>query len=327
MAVRIDGYFDRNFGDDYMIKTVPEHFPEVDFVINDTIGLSEMLRGIENVRISDEETEKTLRIIGSGFMINSPEAFITELLWLIKGKKEPEWCIGCNIEPFKNCLYQWAIKKKLEKYNLITCRDKKSYEWLKKNCKKARVEYFPDIVFAADIKKPLVKGEKLGISVMNLGFGGKYEGYYAALAEVADYYTETFKKGVYLFAFDAGRENDCEACRYVAELMKNKTAQIICHGEENEIINAYSECGRIIGTRFHSAVLALKMGIDLYPVIYRHKMSQLLSDIGFWGKRCHVEKPDLKGMKEFLHEGCGYALPDEYADKAKGHFDALKELL
>lgn len=327
MAVRIDGYFDRNFGDDYMIKTVLEHFPEVAFVINDTMGLSEMLRGLENVKISDEETEKTLRVIGSGFMVNSPEAFITELLWLIKGKKEPGWCIGCSLEPFKNFLFEWVIRKKLEKYELITARDKKSYEWLKKNCKRARVEYFPDIVFAADIKEPSKKGDGLGISVMNLGFEEKYESYYASLAKVADYYIETTGKDVLLLAFDAGEENDKVACSHVKSLMRNKEAQIIVHGSENEIINAYSECGRIIGTRFHSAVLALKMGIDLYPVIYRHKMSGLLSDIGFWGKSSPVEKPDLEGMKEFLREGCGYTLPDEYANKAKGHFDVLKELL
>jgi polysaccharide pyruvyl transferase WcaK-like protein len=327
MAVRIDGYFDRNFGDDYMIKTVTEHFAGVRFVIKDTEGVPEMLRRLDNVIISDEETEKKLRVIGSGFMINSPGAFITELVWLLKGRKEPGWCIGCNIEPFNNFISGWIIKKKLQKYSLITTRDKKSYEWLKKNCKKVWVEYFPDIVFAADIKKPSQKGDKLGISVMNLGFREKYESYYNSLAQAADYYIETTGKGVLLLAFDSGKENDMEACSYVQSLMKRKEAQIVVHGSENEIINAYSECGKIIGTRFHSAVLALKMGIDLYPVIYRHKMSNLLADIGFGGKRSSVEKPDLKGMKDFLEEGYGYTLPVEYADKAKGHFDILKELL
>lgn len=327
MAVRIDGYFDRNFGDDYMIKTTLEHLPEVKFVIENSDGVPEMLRRLDNVTISDEETKKNLRVTGSGFMINGPGAFITELLWLIKGRKEPSWCIGCNIEPFKNPFFEAVIKKKLQKYSLITTRDKKSYKWLKKNCKKARVEYFPDIVFAADIKSPHQKGDKLGISVMNLGFPEKYESYYASLARAADYYMETTGKGVLLLAFDSGKENDKAACSYVQSLMKNKDAQIVVHGSENEIINAYSECGKIIGTRFHSAVLALKMGVDLYPVIYRHKMSNLLADIGFFGKKSSVEMPDLKGMEEFLEKGCGYTLSAEYADKAKGHFDVLKELL
>lgn len=328
MAIRIDGYFDRNFGDDYMIKTAVEHFPGEEFIINNSEGVSKMLSGMKNVSISREKTEKTLRIIGSGFMINTPSAFLCELLWLIKGRQEPQWCIGCNIEPFKNFIFKAVIRKKLNKYSLITCRDKKSYEWLKKNCKNVRVEYFPDIVFAADIEKAPVKGDKLGISVMNLGFGVEYEGYYKALAEAADYYIETTKKGVYLLAFDAGEEDDCAACRYVAKLMKNKTAQIVVHGEENEIINAYSECGRIIGTRFHSAILALKMGLDLYPVIYRHKMKELLKDIDFDRSYGFVKEPNLLKMKEFLaNEQEAFKLPEGYIKKAEGHFDVLKEFL
>lgn len=327
MAIRIDGYFDHNFGDDYMIKTVVEHFPNVDFVVNGNDGLSGMIEQLASVRISDEKTEKTLHITGSGFMINSFRAFVTELVWLIKGKQEPDWCIGCSIEPFKNKLYELVIRKKLEKYKLISCRDKYSYEWLKKNCKKVQIEYFPDILFAADIKKTDNKGEKLGVSVMNLGFDKHYESYYKALAEAADYYIDNTGKGVLLLAFDAGRENDNEACEYVRSLMKNKAVTIVVHGSENEIINAYSQCCKIIGTRFHSAVLALKMELGLYGIIYRHKMQALLDDIDFDGGRCFVSDMDIEGMKKFLcDKGEGYVPKEEYIKKAKGHIEILKKI-
>ena len=329
MAVRIDGYFDRNFGDDYMIKTVLEHFPGVDFVINDTMGLSEMLKGLENVKISDEETEKTLRVIGSGFMVNSPEAFITELLWLIKGKKEPEWCIGCNIEPFKNSLFEWVIRKKLEKYELITARDKKSYEWLKKNCKKARVEYFPDIVFAADIKKPSRKGDKLGIALMHRLGDKEDNAYYSAMAEIADHWVEATGQKVILFAFDSGMEDDVFACDCVKKMMKHpEMAEYAIHREGGEIIAGYTQCKKIIGARLHSVVLAIKMGISVYPIIYRSKTKNLLEDIKYPLKGCSIDNIDISEICGFMeNESLGFDVNEKYISTSFGHVNTLKEAI
>lgn len=327
MAIRIDGYFDRNFGDDYMIKTVAEHFKDEDFVISPSDGISDMLQNVPNIRISNEECERVIRITGSGFMINSQKAFITEAIWLLKGKKEADWCIGCNIEPFKNVLCELVIKKKLKKYSFITCRDKKSYEWFLKKCKDVRVEFFPDILFSAPVKRA-EGGTALGISVMNLGFDGTYEVYYSSLAAAADYYMDQKKGEVILFAFDTGCEDDTAACNYVRSLMKNKDVKIVAHNRDGEIVQAFDRCGKIIGTRFHSIVLALKMGIDVYPVIFREKAKNLLDDVNYpiEGRRVEILKEDE--LKEFINaEPLGFSIDGEYEKRAEGHVKMLEMLL
>lgn len=327
MDIKIDGYFDCNFGDDYMIKTVLEHFSEMSFVIEEKKGISPMLKEIKNISFEKKECDKNLRIIGSGFMVNSPAAFITELIWLLKGKKEPNWCIGCNIEPFKNALYKAIITKKLKKYELISCRDKKSYEWIKENCKGVRVHYFPDILFSALIEKA-EGGSSLGVSVMNLGLGGKYEGYYKALAQVADYYIDTKKGQVFLCAFDTGEENDTAACEYVKSLMKSQGVQIVKHGSADEIIRAFAQCKKIIGTRFHSIVLALKMRLEVYPVIFREKTRSLLEDVNYPMEGSCVENLEAKELIEFIDaEPLDFCVDGEYEKSSKGHMLMLEEFL
>ena len=89
------------------------------------------------------------------------------------------------------------------------------------------------------------------------------------MAQIADYWIETTGKRALLLAFDIGTENDVAVCEKVKSLMTHKDmADIVKHGKNGEIQRAYSVCRKIIGARFHSAVLSLKMNIDFYPIIY-----------------------------------------------------------
>ena len=93
--------------------------------------------------------------------------------------------------------------------------------------------------------------------------------YYCKMAQIADYWIETTGKRALLLAFDIGTENDVAVCEKVKSLMTHKDmADIVKHGKNGEIQRAYSVCRKIIGARFHSAVLSLKMNIDFYPIIY-----------------------------------------------------------
>ena len=84
--------------------------------------------------------------------------------------------------------------------------------------------------------------------------------------------------------------------------MKYKNmAEIVSHSAGGEIQRAYSVCRKIIGARFHSAVLSLKMNIDFYPIIYRQKMRNLLSDVSY-----PIEKlfsGEHKADRKFIQKG------------------------
>ena len=99
-CIHLTGYFDRNFGDDMMMKLVVRSIPEITFLVDDTADTP--LLSEPNVVQKDWEAccrFPKLVVIGSGFMINTGAALETELLWFLKGHHPGDYCLGCNMEP------------------------------------------------------------------------------------------------------------------------------------------------------------------------------------------------------------------------------------
>ena len=149
------------------------------------------------------------------------------------------------------------------------------------------------------------------------------------MAAVADAYIGAGRGDVFFFAFDTGREDDVSACEMTRAFATEKDRiKIVAHGENGEIIKAFSQCGKIVATRFHSAVLALKMGIDMYPVIYRDKMKNMLSDVGYTVKGCPIDAVDVEGIKRFvLSKGTSFSLSADILSLAGRHAEILRSVL
>lgn len=329
--IELCGYFDKNFGDDYMQKITAHYMPEYMFYVSSTEQASDILLKEENVMMKPEQELNSLpklMVIGSGFMVNSYTALKCEIKQFLKNKHFADFCIGCNIEPFNNLLSKWLIIQKIKGFKFVVCRDKKSYLWLKANCQKLKIEYMPDILFAMPDKwlPSPKKRDKLGISLLHRSGDKEQDLYYRQMAEIADYWIENHKKDVILMAFDTGNEDDIFACNSVKKLMKHSSkAKIITHGNNAEIINAYAVCEKIIGARFHSAVLAIKMGVDFYPIIYRDKMRNLISDIEYPIKGNDITDIDIKSITRFLGSNIGYKFNTAYVRKAENSFKLLEK--
>ena len=50
LSVQLSGYFDNNFGDDYMMKIIVNSLPEVDFVIDENETVNPVICEEHNVR-------------------------------------------------------------------------------------------------------------------------------------------------------------------------------------------------------------------------------------------------------------------------------------
>lgn len=304
-CIHLTGYFDRNFGDDMMMKLVVRSLPEVTFLVEDTVDTP--LLSEPNVMQKDRETccrFPKLVVTGSGFMINTRAAFYTELLRYLKGHHPGHYCLGCNIEPLDNPIKGFLIREKLNKFKLITCRDQASYRWLCRNTCKPEIHYLPDILFSLpDEWLPRTHNpEMLGISLMHR-IGDKEDcPYYRAMAEAADEWIRNTGKGVLLMAFDSGKEDDLFACRAVQALMQfSDRTEIVTHTDGTEIPAAFSRCEKIIGARFHSMVLALRMGISFFPVVFREKMQHLICDLNYPVSGCDIDRMNHQAISAFLN--------------------------
>lgn len=334
MELELCGYFDHNFGDDYMQRIAAHYLSDYELFIDPDNGenVSLMLLREPNVSMkSNDDPNKypKLLVTGSGFMVNSLNVLKYEIVWFLKQKHIADFCIGCNIEPFKNKFFEWLIIQKLKKFKYIICRDKKSLQWLRKNCPDTESEYTPDILFAMPNEWLPEKssGDKLGITLIK--FNDDDGEYYRKMAETADYWIEATGKGVILFAFDVGSENDISVCEEVRRLIKHKDmVEVVMHGVKGEIPKAFSECRKIVGARFHSAVLSMKMNIDFYPIIYRQKMQNLISDVSYPIKGCYINSVNSEDIRGFLSiEKVDFKIDKSYENKVKNGFSVLKRKL
>ena len=305
-CIHLTGYFDRNFGDDMMMKLVVRSLPEITFLVNETVD-TPLLSERNVVQKPYEVCRRFPRLVvtGSGFMINTKAAFKTELLWFLRGHHPGDYCLGCNMEPLDNPIKRFLIRQKLNKFKLITCRDQSSCHWLIENTRKPDIYCLPDILFSIPNEwLPAVQtSSKLGISMMHRAGDQEDCAYYRAMAEIADEWIRRTGKGVILMAFDTGKEDDLFACRAVkAQMQFPDQAEIVAHTDGTEILAAFARCEKIIGARFHSMVLALRMGIPFFPVIYREKMRNLIRDLSYPVLGCAINKIDHLAVSAFLDE-------------------------
>lgn len=330
-TVQLSGYFDNNFGDDYMLKTIVNALPNVDFVIDENENKKPVILEEDNVKtekITNKSKYPKLIVTGSGFMINSRAALFTELIYFLKQKHIGDYCLGCNIEPLDSCLKKWLIKRKLNKFRLIVCRDIKSLWWLNKYVAKPKKEYLPDILFGMpDSWLPeMQKGNSLGIALLHREKDTADCAYYRTMAEAADLWIAKTGHSVVLMAFNSGSEDDIYSCECVRHLMKcPEMAEIAVHKTGGEIFQAYSKCSRIIGARFHSAVLAFKTGLPFFPIVYREKMRNLIDDLNYPVYGCEIEKIDFKSIEEFLTGNVSYKLDESIISASLSYSAVFKE--
>jgi colanic acid/amylovoran biosynthesis protein len=235
------------------------------------------------------------------------------------------------MEPLDNPIKRFLIRQKLNKFKLITCRDQESYRWLRQNTSKPEIHYLPDILFSLP-DEWLPKAafpNKLGISMMHRIGDREDCAYYRAMAEIADEWVRKTGKDVILMAFDTGKENDLFACWAVKSLMEfSGYAEIAAHRDCTEIPAAFARCEKIIAARFHASVLALRMGIPLYPLIFREKTRNLLKDLQYPFPVCDLDDIDKASLQKFLtSEQTPYPLEKDIRVRAELHTQLFRQVL
>mgnify|MGYP000031231233 CR=1 FL=1 len=345
MNILLSAYYDRNFGDDMMVRLAARALAEHELFLNER--REEFLTpfaGEDNLRLLSEcgqaQIAGELRVTGSYFMMRYKQRMkhmIGRAYKEWKGKRGLQFksIIGCSVGPFVDQTAERISMIDISAYDLITVRDRYSYEFIKKNVKSANVSYYPDIVFSTpESWLPPRSGEELlGVVVHNnvVETGNNYA-FAQKLAQMCDEYIARTGKKVLLFVFDIGIEYDvlC-ACNVKALSKYPHMYEFMLHEDNGDtVIKNFARCKTIVSARLHGIILALRMGIPVLPVLYSDKARHMLDDLGFSGKRytvgAFVDAP-VEELYESLTHTKAFELPENLISDAGMHFTAFKRQL
>jgi len=327
--IELRGYFDKNFGDDVMHTIIAENFPNHSFFVNNKER--EMLQHLEkypNVFINTvpDRIDVLLNVTGTGFMYRGKRAKAEKLLNIltVKEKKYPASAvINCSLEPFDSPVEEFFVRGDLKKYDLITCRDGVSYEYLKTM---ENVNMFPDLAFS--LKHPQKKAVEniLGVAPIRRMYDAGNYSYYTELAKFIDYYIEKNYSRVKLFAFDCGLENDVSAVLSIKGKMKHsdKAEIVIYNSDPQKFTEEMVECSLFAGSRFHSIVMAYALGIKAVGIYDRRKLETLCNDLDI-----PSVKKDTLTYKELINkaEKAEIRTDEAVLKQSYGHLKCLEKFL
>lgn len=345
MKILLLAYYDRNFGDDCMVRLFLRSFPEHEVYLccrDETLLLPyadlpnlRVFRGGLKAASKDKRFDGVVYIGGSIFIIHSfRHAFIRMLtqdipLWRVRRRDGLLVYLGCNMGPFRWKHGKRFVRLELKRASLTTVRDRFSLAVAEGR----RCRYHADLLFSLNLNRVERLGTALGITCYNsIQYTAVCEKNAAFLARMADRYIETTGNEVILFAFDTGKENDLFAAHLVLSLMKNpKKARIAAHLDNGEtILSAMEQCRALVCVRLHAAVAALQMGLPLLPVAYSDKLINLLEDLSFpgnrydWGTLYEQSAPAL--LEEVLAAPRPQIDTQALAQDACGHLSDVKAL-
>lgn len=345
MNIRLTAYYDRNFGDDMMVRLAAAALGEHRLFLEQ--GREEFLvpfRGLDNVCFPSERKnaiyDGELRVTGSYFMVRREEhiRYIRDRGLDERREKRRlrfKCILGCSAGPFVSLRAERAARFDIGNYDLITVRDRYSYDLIKKYNKRAFVHCFPDIVFSLpDDWIPAPTGEGLlGMVVHNDIIAPRDNGAFARrMAQVCDKYIEKHGRPVLLFVFDIGVELDilC-ACNIKAWSKYPDMLEIVLHEDNGDhVLRQMARCGTVVSARLHGVILALRMGIPVLPVLYTDKTQHVLDDLGFTGKRYTVEEFVAASVESIYEETAGaarFVLPAGISAEADRHFEVFRSYL
>jgi colanic acid/amylovoran biosynthesis protein len=209
----------------------------------------------------------------------------------------PFFLLGCNITRVKTDKYIKQMEYLFEGLKDVCFRDKYSFN---KFSSLKNVRYAPDIVFNYKCCETSKNSDTILISVWGaLTQCDKFlqwkwaENYYNEYEQFIINVVKAFlerKQKVCLLAL-CEDEGDTEACHRIiskGNFTEHVTLEVY-NGNLNNIISLFEKAKFVIGTRFHSIIMALNSGTAFYPVVYESKTLQLIKDIDYKDSYSNIE--------------------------------------
>jgi len=353
--ILVDGILDNNLGDSIMVETLLRFLLadghrcfllcDDPFLYADILARNpavSLLPSLGRRELAENGIKLFVRIGGSMFQHNTAREGLARYLTWRSFRRLKRWGVricflGCNVGPFLSRVGVRATKGILKTAELVTCRDRESYDFIA-GCRKGGVHWFPDILFTRGDLAPSGREDKLlGVCV--------YTGYLPSLKrhnlafcrfarDVAAAWLREVPEGrVRLFVFDGGYYSDYPAAhRILGETGQPGRVEIVgFDGDADRFMVSFGQCGAMLGARFHSVVLSALCGVPVLPVVYANKTGNLLRDLGFQGRSADFSRLDEMAPEDaaaalIRRDGLFSDVDPSVFQQAGGHLRMLREI-
>jgi colanic acid/amylovoran biosynthesis protein len=354
----VSAYYAKNLGDDLFLKVLFDRYPDVQWdLLTANRSYNEIFKKYKNVRIlysyrgislgkatfnlfyklnelfmGFNKYDGLVNIGGSIFMQSPSWRFKKNereyLLKKFKERKKKAFILGANFGPFIEKDFHDEYMKLFPEYDDICFRELQSYE-IFKDLDNVRVA--PDIIFSMkNSNRSRAISKRIGISLINLknreGLKDYQNDYMNKMAEIIENQVLVGNK-VDLFSF-CENEGDLEIIKQVkGKINKNyhEAINVVNYlGNIEEFLKKFSSCDMIIGTRFHSIILALLNDQPVFPIIYSDKTKNVLNDLGLYDAGCNIKDIHNMDTDRYLSMAKNNRIKEKTVIKeAENHFNHL----
>lgn len=220
--------------------------------------------------------------------------------------KTPFLLLGSNVAKVTTSNYIHQMEYLFNGLTDICFRDKYSYDTFKHM---SNTRYAPDIVFNYNTKAAK-KDDSILISIWGpLTSVDKFpqwewaeylwEPYKKFIIKLIEEFNNIDKKVILVSLCD--NEGDLQACQEIKNECSLDNFDIVNYnGDLESMIHLFEKASFVVGSRFHSIIMALNSHCAFYPIIYESKTQQLLKDIGYQGPAAHIENIETYSSKNVM---------------------------
>ncbi len=337
MNIMIYAYTRLNLGDDILILTLCERYPDVQFLLYAPECYKNVFSCCRNLTIHPSNSIKSRIVNALGRLLRNGNFFenslarkcnacvcITGSLFIqraphwedyfryIEGRSIPGipyFLLGANFGPYNDDDFYRAYQRLFASYADVCFREKHSYE-LFRGLPNSR--FATDVVFANkslwQVGSKAAISKSIAISLIDLSCRDELKrhetSYLEALRHTCQHYAAQ-GYNVSLLSFCAG-EGDEYATEKLREMCADEHVRCIHYqGNIQTMITCMFQAEFIIATRFHAMIIAWMLERKVLPLCYSPKMVHILDDMGYTAPFLSIDQisnhSDITRMMGSIH--------------------------
>lgn len=327
MRILLDLYLEKNLGDDLFLISILKRYPNHQFFIFTQLDYHQFEQDYPNLKLVRlnkyfnylvHKTNKKIALmkrfvrkqqidalvsIGGSIFIEFPnwEKLYQERinLWrYFDEQNKPIYVIGSNFGPYHSQGYLDAYQESFGLLTDICFRDQYSYD-LFKQLPNVRLE--ADAVFDLEVEVGKVTNKTIGISVIDLSTRDSLRHLNDDYIQQLTGWIEGLTQSGYtitLMSFCKNEGDEVQIQRILDRLDNTDNIKTLLYdGDVTAFLNGFQQLEKVIATRFHSIVLSILYGKEIFAVNYSKKSDRLIED-----NQLSIPKISIETIKELSFE-------------------------